>query len=520
MTTALAARLDRVVENLLRDYPGPGGAVAVLREGEVLVRHAWGFANAERRIAFTPKTLFRMCSITKQFTCGVVLDAFPDPSVLDGDVAARLPRLEVAAPGALHLCHNQSGLRDYWAVAMLHGAGPEDAFGDADAARVIGGTRTLQFTPGTRYSYVNQNFRILSDILQDRAGRSFAELLRTRIFERAGMETAFLAADTRAMPDGAEGYDGSQAAGFRAAENRIFWTGDAGLGASLDDMIAWERHIDATRDDEASLYRRLSAPVSFVDGAPAGYGFGLSRRMAFGRTLTGHGGALRGWRSQRAYAAADRVSVVVLFNHLSDAGDAATTLLAAALGEERPRPVSDQPPPAWLGAYIEPETGLAVRIDTASKGRVRLRFGQSDEMFDLNGDGTAGPPDARLRPGEGGLWMDRAYENQSSRLLPCAGEAARDIAGRYRCEELDAELTITDAGGALYGARSGFLGQGRMEQLESIGADLWALPCPRALDHSPPGDWTLAFQRGGDGRVAGIEVGCWLARRLPYTRLG
>ena len=152
---------------------------------------------------------------------------------------------------------NQSGLRDYWAVAMLHGSPAEAPFGDAEAARVIAGTRTLHFEPGTRFSYVNQNFRMLSDILQARTGRSFAELLRSRIFARAGMESAFLAADTRAMPDGTEGYEGGVEGGFRAAENRIVWTGDAGLGASLDDMIAWERHIDATRDDEASLYRRF-----------------------------------------------------------------------------------------------------------------------------------------------------------------------------------------------------------------------------------------------------------------------
>src|SRR5271155_4052839 len=109
MTTSLSARLDRALDALPRLYPGPGGAVAVLREGEVLARGAWGWANAERRIAFTPKTLFRICSISKQFTCGLVLDAFPDPSVLDDDVRASLPRLEQTAPGALRLCHNQSG---------------------------------------------------------------------------------------------------------------------------------------------------------------------------------------------------------------------------------------------------------------------------------------------------------------------------------------------------------------------------------------------------------------------------
>lgn len=493
--------------------------MAVLREGEVLLRHAWGFANAERRIPFTPRTLFRMCSITKQFTCGVVLDAFPDPTVLDAEVRARLPRLEETAPGALHLCHNQSGLRDYWAVAMLHGAPAESGFGDHEAAQVIAGTRSLQFTPGTRYSYVNQNFRLLGDIAESRTGRSFAELLRTRLFEPAGMETAFLAADTRAMPDGTEGYEGSQGAGFRAAENRIVWTGDAGMGASLDDMIAWERHIDRTRDNAGSIYRRLSAPVTFADGSPAAYGFGLARGEELGRAVTGHGGALRGWRSHRLYAPAERISVVVMLNHLSDAHEAAVNLLAAVLDEPQAKVPAGDGEPAWLGAYIEPETGLSVRVETAGPGQVRLRYGHRPELLALTGDGAASDA-ASLRHAPDGLWLDRLGENQSTRLLPRVGEPSRDVAGRYHCAELDADLTVVDAGGVLYGGFSGFLGQGRMEVLDPIAADLWALPCPRALDHTPPGDWTLSFQRGADGQVTEAQVGCWLARRLRYARTG
>ncbi|WP_343715105.1 D-aminopeptidase [Inquilinus sp.] len=518
MTTTLS-RLDRALAALPRLYPGPGGAAAVLRDGEILARHAWGWANAERRIPFTPKSLFRMCSVTKQFTCGLVLDAFPDPTVLDGDVRARLPLLQGEAPGALHLCHNQSGLRDYWAVAMLHGAPAESPFGDREAERVITGTRSLHFAPGTRYSYVNQNFRLLSDILEARTGRGFGELLRSRIFDRAGMDSAILAADTRAMPDGTEGYEGTQAGGFRAAENRILWTGDAGLGASLDDMIAWERHIDATRDDPEALYSRLSAPTTFSNGAAAPYGFGLNRATEFGRAYTGHGGALRGWRSHRLYVPSERVSVVVLFNHLSDAQAAALDLLAAVLDEERTKPAADLPSPAWLGAYIEPETGLSARIDMAD-GKVRLRFGHSAEKLELQPDGSAGNGRTRLRPAANGLWLDRPQENQSSRLAPCNGEPAIDLGGRYRCNELDAELEVVDAGGTLYGGFSGFLGQGRMELLDPVGPDLWALPCPRALDHTPPGDWTLAFRRDGSGRVAEVEVGCWLARRLRYERVG
>ena len=519
MTTPLSLRLDHQIEALPRAYPGPGGAVAVLRDGEVLVRHAWGFANAERRIPFTPRSLFRMCSITKQFTCATVLAAFPDPSDLDDDVAARLPLLESAAPGALHLAHNQSGLRDYWAVAMLHGSPAEAPFGDAEAARVIAGTRTLQFAPGTRYSYCNQNFRILSDIVQDRTGRGFAHHLRERIFDPAGMETAFLAADTRALPDGTEGYEGDPLKGFRPAENRILWTGDAGLGACLDDMIAWERFINHGRDDPDHIYNRLSTPVAFEGGAPAPYGFGLGRGTAFGRPMTGHGGALRGWRSHRLYVPDERVSVVVMFNHLSDAHGAAMDLLAATLNVERPgRVVVPQPP--WLGAYREAETGLSARIDAAAGGRVRLRFGHSAELLDLQADGSAGTDGTRLRARPDGLWMDRPHENHRVRLTPLGAPETRDVDGRYRCAELGAEVEVADVGGVLYGGFSGFLGQGRMETLDAVGPDVWALPCPRALDHTPPGDWTLAFRRDRSHRIVGLTVGCWLARGLVYDRVG
>ncbi len=521
MTPPLPSRLDRALVALQRHYPGPGGAVAVVRGGEVLVRHAWGFANAERRIPFTPGTLFRMCSVTKQFTCALMLDLCRDPSVLDAAVRARLPRLAGEAPSALHLAHNQSGLRDYWAVAMLQGAPAESAFGDEEAAALIGSTRSLQFAPGTRYAYCNQNFRILSDVLAERAGASFADLLRDRLFRRIGMDSAVLAADTGAMPDGTEGYEGSQGSGFRPAVNRILWTGDAGLGASLDDMVAWERHIDATRDDPASLYRGLSAPVAFAGGEPAAYGFGLGRSTEFGHAATGHGGALRGWRSHRLHIAGERLSIVVLFNHLSDARGAALDLLAAVLDAERPTPDPALPAPDWVGAYLEPETGLSARIEPAGGGQVTLRFGHTAERLDLLPDGTAGRGGTRLRGAGPDLWMDRPGDNMTSRLVPCAAPGAvddPDLAGRYRCAEIEADLTVVDAGGVLYGGFSGPLGRGRMELLEPVGRDVMTLPCWRALDHTPPGDWTLAFRRESAGRPDGVTVGCWLARGLHFVR--
>ena len=158
--------LDQMIAALPQRFVGPGGAVAVLQGGKVIARHAWGFADLERRIPFTPATMFLICSITKQFTCATMLDRVGTPEVLDPLLAARLPDL-AQRPTARELAHNQSGLRDYWALTALCGSPVEGAFVEGQARRLVGRTRSLQFAPGTRYSYVNQNFRLLGDMVAE-----------------------------------------------------------------------------------------------------------------------------------------------------------------------------------------------------------------------------------------------------------------------------------------------------------------------------------------------------------------
>ena len=524
MISVTHAALDDVLAALPSRYVGPGGAVAVLRDGQVLARHAWGWADAERRIPFTPLTMSLICSISKQFTCALLLDQFPDPTVLHDDLRRRLPALAEPVPTILDLAHNQSGLRDYWAVAMLHGASVEGVFGAADAERIVSRTRSLHFAPGTRYSYCNQNFRLISDLIEQRTGTPFGDLLRRRIFDRAAMPYARLNADTASVPGGTVGYEGTLATGFRPAVNNIHWTGDAGISACLDDMIVWEQFIDATRDEPDALYSRIAAPVTFKDGAPAAYGFGLARTQFFGRAATCHEGGLRGFRSFRVYVPEARLSVITLFNHMADPRGPATDVLGALLGAPAaaeaseataPSPASPNP----VGRYLEPESGIAVRIDDAPDHRLRLQFGHNADLLAPGEDGDYLSASVRLHSTEAGLWMTRPQENLSSLLTPWDGESARDIEGVFRSAELGAEITCVSAGGTLYGAFAGMLGQGAMQPLLPFGPDTWLLPCARALDYGAPGDWTLRFARDEGGRVSGLTAGCWLARGIGYSRV-
>lgn len=505
--------VEQVIAALPAGVRGPGGAVAVLKDGAVVMRHAWGWADVDRRIAFTPATLFRICSITKQFTCATMLERHPDPTVLNADLAMQLPRL-ADRPSVLHLAHNQSGLRDYWATTVLCGATPESVFGPDDARALTAKSASLQFAPGTRYSYCNQNFRILGALVQDRADRDLGQLMRRHVFDPARMPTALLCPETSAMPDGTIGYEGSLEDGWRPAVNRLHWTGDAGIAASLDDMIAWEQTIDAARDDPTSRYAIQSQPTDFADGNKAGYGFGLARMMIHGKLAIGHGGGLRGWRSTRFYVPSERISVVVLFNHMADPGSVASKLLGAMLDAPAP-PAAKAADPAWAGRYRDSETGLVARVVIPPTQAVQLWFGQGPEALDPNGDDAAHSPTVSLRRSGDDLVMERGKENLRSTLVRCDGDSGHDPSGDYHCAEYGSTFTCVSAGGVLYGAFAGFLGRGLMEPLLPVGPDLWRLPCPRALDFSAPGDWTLEFSPDR----ASLTVGCWLARGIGFVRV-
>lgn len=509
------ARLQAAVEAAPARYRGPGGVLGVVADGRIVARRAWGFADLEDHRPMTATTRLPLCSISKQFTCAALLASCGAPEALDALLPARLPVFAGETPRVRDLCNNQSGLRDYWALTVLHGARAEQAFRRDDAAGVFARMKTGHFPPGAYFSYNNGNFRLLADLMEEATGDSYEALCARHVWEPAGMTGAALTPDTRTPVDGVTGYEGVDATGYLPARNGAWWVGDAGISASLEDMLAYERWIDAGRDDPAHLYNRIAAPQSFRDGTRAAYGFGLSHMRIAGAAFTGHGGALRGFRAFRLYSSEARLSAVAMFNHHADAQACARGLVRAALGEAAPEPAA-----GGAGCWISAETGLTARLEPAPD-TVALRYGTSPEALTATAEGgLAGGAVSLSRDGED-LLMARPQEHFEGRLTPVAPASRADgaaIAGRYRAAELDADMVIEARDGGVYAWFEGFLGRGRPEIMHQAGADVWIVSTRRALDAPAPGDWTFRPERDGAGRVAGATLGCWLARGIRYTR--
>lgn len=518
MTALNFAAIDAALDALPKHFPGPGGVAGVVSDGKIVAARAWGYKDIDTAQPMTRGTRLPICSVSKQFTCQVLLAALKDPSRFDGEVAGYLPQFTGQLPTLRQLCDNQSGLRDYWALTILQGARAEQLFLFEDALRLIARMKTGHFPPGTAYSYANCNFRIVSEIIESQTGEELETLYRRHIWEPAGMKSAALAPDTSKPEDGVVGYEGNDASGWFPADNRVFWIGDAGISASIDDMLAYETWIDATREDESSLYRRISVEPHFTDGKSAAYGFGLMFEEIAGLKFSGHAGALRGFRAQRLNSRDSRLSVVVLFNHEGDAHGAAVGLVEAALGHSVEQ--ASSVPDGWDGQWLA-DSGLLAQIKSRRNGVGLAYNGWGEDSLDLAADGKLVAPGIEVERDGDRLLMTRTGENTVTELEPLQVVDTADvseIAGHYYSDELEAVMTIEAHGAAAYARFKGMFGEGRMERMAPSGKDVWILATRRSMDAPAPGNWTGVISRNANGQVVGLTLGCWLARGVCFTK--
>lgn len=536
-TTAIKQALDTVPSK----FRGPGGAIAVLKDGELIDARAWGYADIETHKPLTTETLIPICSITKQMLCGLITDlkSNPTPAMkarnldineqFEGALSAALPPGLVDNNGLKieHLTNQKSGLRDYWALTVLWGAEPEGKFSmEKHIPSTLSKMTSLHFPTGNEFSYCNTNFIVLEKVIEAVTGEAFADLIKDRIFKPASMNTAFIGADTSLHSNSCVGYEGTEATGFTPAVNRIEWAGDAGAVASLNDMIAYEKHIDRSWISNEGWYAVNGQQPVFDDGTPARYGQGLSHLDIEGVSMVRHGGALRGYRLQRTYAPQHRISVVALFNHEAAWGNAADYILFKALGIVPAETTGAvRPGDEWLGNFLDEEARLFFSVARGTaEGTLSITYAGSVESVKVVDSTTAKSRDMTITLDGDRMIITRIGDNRTlhGHRLPTPMKDSlpntEGIIGTFHCAQLDSKFTIAGDGGMLYGFFEGFLGKGPMHLMRFVGGDVWALSCPRSMDAPAPGEWSIVFKRGNDGAVEGVTVGCWLARKNEYVR--
>ncbi len=312
----------RAIDDLMSAaYPPdqPGAAVLVMKDGEVLLRKAYGLANLELQVPLQPDHVFALASLSKPFTAAAILKLAEDGKLsLQDDITKFLPAYPTHGAHITieHLLTHTSGLSALSDTSDLRATASQES----PLIDVLGDwVKDLppDFAPGERWAYSNWGYNLLGAIVQQASGTSYAAYLEQRIFTPAGMTHTFYNDRRKVIPMRVTGYDqqGDQTVNLAQVRSRIFLPGGAAtLLSTVDDLGRWDDALRAGRVLSPASIDRMLTSYRLKDGSPTNYGYGWDLGSYEGHRVQEHTGGTYGFLSYMVRMPDDRVFVAILSN--------------------------------------------------------------------------------------------------------------------------------------------------------------------------------------------------------------
>ena len=381
--------MARVAEFLRRQSGfGYSGSVLIMRGDTVLLRGAYGLADAERGIRYHPGTVFDIGSLAKQFTAAAILRLEMDGRLAVGDSIARyLPGVPEDKRGiTIHqLLTHTSGLQTGYPYSSAEAETSEyEVVGRDSAVRRILATR-LESPPGSGYSYSNPGYVLLAAIVERAGGVPYNEYLRTRLFRPAGMTSTGFWSDLPGVPDSlvARGHDELGRVvhdPLRRSPDTWFDRGGGMVLSTLADLARWMSALRGgrvlSREATAKLFHPwVAATYPYPPTEAYGYGWFLGASGPGGPASIHHGGDYLGTGAQVLLLPRERLLMVTSSNVRHDlypTRNRVDRVIPRILaGETVPFP------PAFVGFdSVEATDAGRYRLPTGGRVVVRLERGR------------------------------------------------------------------------------------------------------------------------------------------------
>jgi CubicO group peptidase (beta-lactamase class C family) len=352
--TALIRRIDSIAAAPVKSGNVAGLAVAVVKGRDTLLFKGYGFADVENQVPVTPQTVFRIGSVTKQFTSSAVMQLVEQGKIgLDDELTKYIPNFPTHGQHILvrHLLNHTSGIPSYTDIGPRFGAISRLDLAP-DALIAIVAPFSLLFDPGTHFYYNNTGYFMLGMILERVTGKKYGDYLAEQIFAPRGLSSTVYCDTRRIIPHRSQGYDRGPA-GLRNAEflsmDLPFAAGS--LCSTVGDLVSWTAQLSSGRVVNDASYRAMTTPVKLPSGRPMTYGYGLTSDAPSGHRVISHGGGINGFVSQLMHLPDDSLIVAVLVNTTPGPADAiANAIVREVLGLPAP---AAQPPPANIALTAE-----------------------------------------------------------------------------------------------------------------------------------------------------------------------
>ncbi len=315
----------------------PGGTVLIVKKGEVIYRKAFGKANLELDVDMKPEYIFRIGSITKQFTaCAILKLAEEGKLSLQDDITKHIKDYPTHGHTITfeHLLTHTSGIKSYTGMDEWTSEVRKKDYSPKELIDFFK-NEPMDFAPGEEFRYNNSAYFLLGYLIEILSGTTYEAYIDSVFFQPLGMHNSLYGNTSRIIKNRALGYQKNEVDFENADFLSMTLPYSAGsLLSNIDDLYIW---YDAVMNDKIiskESLEKVHTTFKLNNGKPTGYGYGWSLGNIQGSSMIQHGGGINGYLTSSMYLPEEEVFAAVFSNcDCNPPGNLAFKLAAITIGK-------------------------------------------------------------------------------------------------------------------------------------------------------------------------------------------
>lgn len=331
--TAALQGFDEFVQATMGDWTVPGVAIAVVKDGSVLLSQGFGLRDVARHLAVTPQTLFAIGSASKAFTT-MALAMLADEGKVDWDTPVRtyLPAFKLYDAVATErmtprdLVTHRSGLPRHDLMWYNSSFARHELF---ERLQYLAPNKDFRAV----WQYQNLMYMTAGYLVEQLTGQCWEEFVAQRIFQPLGMQGSnFSVEESQRAADASLPYKEDDGQAKEMDFRNIDTVGPAGsINSTIVDMTQWLLlHLNKGRHGDVPLisagqiaqlhspHMVIEQPSKYKELPHASYGLGWFVEPYRGYDMIHHGGNIDGFSALVSFLPQEGLGVVVLTNRNSN----------------------------------------------------------------------------------------------------------------------------------------------------------------------------------------------------------
>lgn len=285
------------------------GSILIAKDGDILLSKGYGLANREHDVPNTPKTIFRIGSLGKQFAAAAVMQLQEQGKLdVEDTITKYIPDYPKGNIITLHhlLTHtsgipNLTDFPEHRKTIMIPSPVEKTILRFKD--------KPLEFAPGEKFKYCNSGWLLLGYIIEKVSGKTYEDYLEEYIFGPLNMTNSGYDHHSTIMKNRASGYHITKEGPVNAPyiDMSIPHAGGA-LYSTVEDMLLWDQSLYTEKILTTASLEKMFTPFK------GNYGYGWRIDSIYGHKRIHHGGSIFGFQAHIARYVDDNLFVVFLCN--------------------------------------------------------------------------------------------------------------------------------------------------------------------------------------------------------------